>query len=59
MSITAKRQCFVTIKDHKDYFRVNPKYRLLNPTKNELGKISKHILQQVSTNIRRVLNVDQ
>ena len=59
MDITAKRQCFVTIKDHKDYFRVNPKYRLLNPTKNELGKISKHILQQVSTNIRRVLNVNQ
>ena len=26
MYITAKRQCFVTIRDHKDNFRVNPKY---------------------------------
>ena len=50
IDITAKWQCFVTIKDHKDKFRVNPKYRLLNPTKDELGKISKHILQQISTN---------
>ena len=33
MDITTKRQCFVTIIDHKDDFRKNPKYRLLNPTK--------------------------
>ena len=25
MDITAKWQCFVTIKDHKDNFRVNPR----------------------------------
>ena len=25
MKIMAKQQCFVTIKDHKDNFRVNPK----------------------------------
>ena len=59
MDITAKRKCFVTSKDHKDNFRVNPKYRLLNPTKRELDKISKHILQQISTNIRTALNVNQ
>ena len=33
MDITTKRQCFVIIIDHKDDFRKNPKYRLLNPTK--------------------------
>ena len=59
MDITAKQQCFVTIKDYKDNFRVKPKYRLLNPTKSELGKISKHILQQISTNIRTAINLDQ
>ena len=32
---------------------------MLNPTKSELGKISKHILQQISTNIRTALNVNQ
>ena len=59
MDITAKCQCFVTIKDHKDDLRVNTKYRLLNPTKSELGTISKHILQQISSNIRTVLNVNK
>ena len=33
--------------------------RLLNPTKSEFGKISKPILQQISTNIRTGLNVNQ
>ena len=47
MDITAKRQYFVTVKDHKDNFRVDPKYRLLNPTKSEIGKISQHILQRI------------
>ena len=59
MDKTAKRQCFVTIKDHKDNFRVNWKYKLLNPTKSELGKISKDILQQIRINIRTALNVNQ
>ena len=59
MDIMAKRQCFVTIKDHKDDFRVNPNYRLLNPRKSELGKLSKHILQQIRTNNRTVLNMTQ
>ena len=59
MDIMTKQQCFATIKDHKDNFRVNPKYRLLNPTKSGFGKIRKCILQQISTNIRTALNVNQ
>ena len=41
---TAKNQCFITIKDHKPNFRNNTKCRLINPTKSEIGKISKQIL---------------
>ena len=48
----------MTIKDHRDDFRVKPKYRLLNPTKSESGKISRHILQQISPNIRTTLNMN-
>ena len=59
MDITTKRQCFLTINDRKDEFQVNLKYRLFNPTKRQLGKISKHILQQISTNIRTALNMNQ
>ena len=42
----AKQECFLTLKDHKKDYTTNPKYRLLNPTKSELGKISKQILQK-------------
>ena len=40
---TAKKDSFVTLKDHKAGFRSNPQCRLLNPTKPELGKVSKKI----------------
>ena len=59
LNIMAKQQCFVTIKDHKPDFRTNPKYRLLNPTKSELGKLSKHILQTINTELQNKIKVNQ
>ena len=50
LHIMAKQQCFVTIKDHKLDFCTNLKYRLLNPTKDELGKPSKHVSQIIDVN---------
>ena len=44
---TTPRSAFLTIKDHKDDFINNTKCRLLNPTKPEIGKISKKILEHV------------
>ena len=38
---TSERQAYVTLKDHKDNFNNNPKCRLINPRKPEIGKISK------------------
>ena len=55
----AKRQCFVTIKDHKEDFRINPKLRLLNPTKSESGVVSQHILQQINKEVRTKLKFNQ
>ena len=52
-------QAFVTIKDHKENFRIHPKYRLLNPCKSELGRISKDILQNINTTLRTQLGVNQ
>ena len=52
LNIMEKQQCLVTIKDHKPDCRTNPKCRLLNPTKSELGKLSKHILQTINTELR-------
>ena len=49
---TCNRESFVTLKDHKENFRNNPKCRLLNPTKCELGKISQQILSKIVSTVR-------
>ena len=41
---TERREALFTLKDHKDNFANNPEVRLLNPTKPELGRVSKQIL---------------
>ena len=41
----APKESFITLKDHKDNFQNNPTCRLINPTKPELGKVSKQIKQ--------------
>ena len=49
----AKRQAFITLKDHKDSFQNKPTCRLINPAKSEIGWISKQILENINTTIRR------
>ena len=39
-----EKDSFVTLKDHKPHFDNNPTCRLINPSKSEIGKISKKIL---------------
>ena len=46
---TTDRQWFTTINDHKPNFRNNTKCRPLNPTKPNIGKISKMILEKINT----------
>ena len=48
----AEREAFVTLKDHKENFENNPKCRLINPAKSEIGIISKHHLQEINTMLR-------
>ena len=55
----AKQECFVTLKNHREDYRTNPKYCLLNPTKSQLGKISKQILQKINKTLRSKLNLNQ
>ena len=38
-------------KDHKQNFENNKQVRLINPTKTELGLISKNIIQRIVTKI--------
>ena len=57
--INGTNNCFITLKDHKANFLNNPKARLLNPAKNELGRISKAILDKIKINLRNATNVNQ
>ena len=56
---TANRECFVSLKDHKENFKNNPKCRLINPTKCELGKVSHQILTKKLGIIRRKSKLNQ
>ena len=42
-----------TPKDHKPNFGSNPKCRLINPTKTEIGKISKQILERINKRVTK------
>ena len=59
INTTAKREAFITLKDHKPNFANNPTCRLINPAKSEIGKMSKQILDQVNKTITNHLNLNQ
>ena len=53
----ARTLAFITMKDHKDNFQLP--YRLINPSKRELGKISKSILDNINQHLIKLLYVNQ
>ena len=55
----AKQQAFITLKDHKDNFANHPTCRLINPAKSELGKVSKQILDNINSTIRKTTKLNQ
>ena len=59
MEINNDANCFITLKDHKENFANNPTCRLINPAKNELGRISKAILDKINHNLCKKLKVNQ
>ena len=59
MDINAESNCFITIKDHKENFLNHPKVRLINPAKNELGRISKKILDNINMKLFQATKIKQ
>ena len=39
-----QKQSFIELKDHKENFKNNPKFRLINPAKSEIGIVSKEYI---------------
>ena len=56
---TAKKDAFITLKDHKPNFANKPTCRLMNSTKSEIGKISKEILDRINSKITRASKFNQ
>ena len=55
----AHTPAFITLKDHKENFRISHPCRLINPSKSELGKVSKVILENMNKNLVKSLKVNQ
>ena len=59
INCTSKNQAFVTLKDHKPNFNNKPTCRLINPTKSEIGKVSKQILERINSNTKKATGLNQ
>ena len=59
IDIMAQRNSYITLKDHKENFQSNIKFRLINPSKTELGKVSKVVLDDINISIREKTQVNQ
>ena len=50
---------YITLKDHKEDFLTNTKCRLINPAKSEIGKVSKEIIANINSAVKKASNVNQ
>lgn len=55
----SEQPAFITLKDHKENFHNNPKCRLINPAKSEIGKISKFHLDKINNELRNYTKFNQ
>ena len=51
--------CRTTIKDHKDSFPGRVDCRLINPSKSEMGKVSKSILESIIKDVKGKTGLNQ
>ena len=54
-----KHEVYITVKDHKESFPQNPSFRLINPSKSDIGKVSKTILDRMNKEITSSIQVNQ
>ena len=59
IQVNGKEECFITLKDHKPQFENNATARLVNPAKNEIGRLSKVILENINKELRNKLQLQQ
>ena len=53
-----KKEPFITLKDHKPNIDTDPKCRLTNPTKTEIGRVSKQTLDRINKQVLAIKNTN-
>ena len=56
---TAHKPAFISLKDHKENFESKLPCRLINPTKTDIGRVSKQFIDRINKDIRAQINVNQ
>ena len=46
-----ERSAFISFKDHKDNFKHSTKCRSINPSKGEIGVVSKKFLEEINNKL--------
>ena len=59
MECYSDQSAFNTLKDHKANFKNNTKCRLINPSKSEVGLVSKHYLSSIISTVAEKSGVNQ
>ena len=59
MEYYSDNPAYITLKDHKETFRNNTKCRLINPSKSEVGLVSKSYLSNIIASISKKTKVNQ
>ena len=59
IEINGTGNSFITLKDYKENFTNHPSTRLINRSKNETGRTSKHILDQINSQLVSKLSVNE
>ena len=59
MEAFVEKEAYITLKDHKENFQSNPKCRLINPAKSQMGKVSKKYLERIVSELSTSLKVNQ
>ena len=56
---TQENDCYITVKDHKEDFPHKISCRLINPSKSDIGKLSKIILDKINSDALSSVQVNQ
>ena len=52
-------ECYITVKDHKEDFPHKISCRLINPSKSDIGKVSKIIFAKINSDALSSMQVNQ